>query len=467
MAVTARSETLTSLNITMPKLYTCLLLAFKTSQAPSTIMPFLQNALAATAKQIPWISGRVKPFGQNTGSASGIVWSPDAETPTLTDTGTINVAFKDWVDGGMNPAAFPVDRWPLFGGINDVGDDAFPEGAPVFGWGIFRFSDHRGVGLCISIHHHVADAHGTGKILEMIAGHVRGVGRDLTVADRSSHLHSALSLDLADAADLTLEDLFASHPEYSTAPMVFPTEYPECMSKVVTFSIDKIKALRERLQRLTKQVPSTNTVLSAVIWSAITQARLQRDTGLSAKGTTRLGTMVNGRKRINPSFSTPDHPYFGNMVLFARSEIPFAAMDDLKGQHDEVLARICDTIAESISPEKINRQHIAEVFSILQKLDKSKPLTMGWDAFGSRDVSITSWADLDFYELDFGADLGKPVAVRLPHYAIAADGVCVLLPRKRRGSAEGDDFAEIVEVVLMLRTDDMDAFARYVAMSGL
>ncbi|KAL3429319.1 hypothetical protein BDV09DRAFT_190220 [Aspergillus tetrazonus] len=60
-----------------------------------------------------------------------------------------------------------------------------------------------------------------------------------------------------------------------------------------------------------------------------------------------------------------------------------------------------------------------------------------WDLFGSRDVVITSWADQDYTQLTLGPRL---------------DGQRIVLPR-RREKAE----MEVLEVILMLRVDDMRA----------
>lgn len=51
-----------------------------------------------------------------------------------------------------------------------------------------------------------------------------------------------------------------------------------------------------------------------------------------------------------------------------------------------------------------------------------------WDLFGSRDLTITSWAGLGFYGMDFGRDLGSWSFVGIPY--TEADGVGLVLPRR-------------------------------------
>lgn len=100
----------------------------------------------------------------------------------------------------------------------------------------------------------------------------------------------------------------------------------------------------------------------------------------------------------------------------------------IKSTHDpaKFLARICEAITESHSTAWINPRHIAEVYHLV---DGYKPIFVDRDPFGSTDFTITSWADLDFYGIDFGARLGRPEFVRIPY--MEASGVGLVLPRKR------------------------------------
>jgi hypothetical protein len=76
-------------------------------------------------------------------------------------------------------------------------------------------------------------------------------------------------------------------------------------------------------------------------------------------------------------------------------------------------------------------------------MPEARALFVGWDLFGSTDLTITSWAD-------FGSGIGKAGFVRFPY--MEADGVAIIMPRKHRG--END---EVLEVVVALRRDDMAA----------
>ena len=91
----------------------------------------------------------------------------------------------------------------------------------------------------------------------------------------------------------------------------------------------------------------------------------------------------------------------------------------------------------------------------MERVDDYKTIFFGWDLFGARDLTITSWADLDLYDMEFGEGLGKPEFIGVPY--AEADGVGLILPRKRGvpNSAGGSD--EVLDIMVMLRREDMDA----------
>lgn len=69
--------------------------------------------------------------------------------------------------------------------------------------------------------------------------------------------------------------------------------------------------------------------------------------------------------------------------------------------------------------------------------------------FNGTDLVVTSWMNFAFYP-DFGPSVGAPAYVRLPDVGADADGLLVVLPRKRGERGEGD-----IEIMVALREDDM------------
>jgi hypothetical protein len=335
-----------------------------------------------------------------------------------------------------------------------IDETLFSRGAPVFAASIFRFADKQGVGLCVCMHHSAVDATGFTEVLRLWTQNMAVPGSLFNPGDgRLSRLSTALFHDLGVVSAHSLHALFASHPEYSTTPPTLPTSFPPCTSKVFRVPITRITALKQRIEIHIPSIPTTNTVLCALIWSAITHVRKQRNIAL-AKETSRLATAVNGRQRIGEHFSALENLYLGKIVLYSLSELTAGDLSAFFDQaSDKALATVCDAISQSQSPARINTCHIAEIYSLGDRVEDNRTMFVGWDLFRSRDLTITSWANLDLYDMEFGAQLGKPDFVRVPH--AEADGVGLILPR-RRASARAETVDEVVEVMIMLRKDDMN-----------
>jgi len=455
MAANSNVERLTPLDVLMPRTYVATLLTFRTTQSTSAVLRALQTGLDALFRQLPWLSGRVFPTTLLAGRTATleIQWDTNEDSPSLIDKGSISAAYETLSIQGMPPAAIPPGVWPVSGMMDD---SVFSRGVPVFITSIFRFADNQGVGLCICMHHNAVDATGFAEVLRLWAQNITGpeLPYPSPVDDRLTRLSKALRTDLNAVSALSPDDILASHPEYSRTPPVMPASFPSCTSKLFAIPITRNNSIKELLGEHMSDPPTTNSVLCAFIWSAITHVRKQRNPAL-ANETSRLATAVNGRRRVAEGFSTSECPYFGNAILYSLTELPVehttAFFDQASGQS---LANICGIISRSQSSAQINSRHIAEVYSLVDQIEDYRTIFVGWDLFGARDLTITSWANLGLYDMDFGSELGKPDFVRMRY--TEADGVALILPRKR-APPEFGTCDEVLEFTLMLREDDMDA----------
>jgi hypothetical protein len=207
------SEKLTTFDLLMPQLHTSLLLTFRTSAPTEQIIQDLQQALHSAENQIPWISGRV--------FATEIRLTANDAVPNVIDAGFVDVSYAEAAATALNPKAIPLAKWPLIGTIDDAIAAA---GAPVFGAGVFRFADGEGVGICISIHHHVADASGTAEALRIWSENVTGTARNIVVDERMNHnlvcggptcipfgAHYCVNQLLVSVSSLHIKDLHYEH----------------------------------------------------------------------------------------------------------------------------------------------------------------------------------------------------------------------------------------------------------------
>ncbi|KAK1148047.1 hypothetical protein N8T08_010682 [Aspergillus melleus] len=446
MAEPSFSEKLSPLDLLMPRTYIRVLLVFEAPVSTTLAIQNLQSGLHKLSKQTPWLTGRVIPgeSGQDKPTSPEIRW--DATTaPSIVDKGTIQTSYEWACAQGMPGESIQSDVWP----VSDMIDDTcFTAGAPVFAASIFRFTD-QGLGLCVCMHHNVVDANGFSTILRLWAQNVSDPESSFSATSqtRIQRLSEALPTDLPETSTTSTETLLARHPEFSTTPPTLPKTLPSCTSKIFPISKHWIDVLGELMRPYTSKRLTTNTVLCALIWATITRTRMAHNPSLEHKPS-RLSMAVNGRPRISQIFSTPDSPFSGNAIIYSLTTLPAQTLAASDQTPVRALAEICNHIAESQSPSTINSRHIAEVYTLADRVETGS-LFVGWDLFGSRDLTITSWADFDLYGVHFGKVMGRPRFVRLPY--MEADGVAIILPRQRSVSQE------VLEVMVMLRRDHMEA----------
>lgn len=441
-------ETLDPLDSSMPRTYIRVAWIFEPTGSLQQTTQKLQYGLDKLAKQVGWISGKIHPVPPTPGSASSleIRWNSN-NTPALVDQGSIPTSYRWASSHGMLAEAIPSEVWPLPGMIDDT---LFTAGAPVFGASIFRFADE-GVGLCVCLHHNAVDATGVSEILRLWSRNITDPGFTLSSApdSRSERFAQALSFDLQKTSSMTPDEILSRHPEYSSIPPTLPEGFPACRSKMFTISLHWVDILKELMRKYASTPLTTNTVICALTWAAITRVRIKSNPSLAAEKV-RLATAVNGRHRISETFSSPESPFLGNAVFYSLSRRSAGTLAGTDETPVSTLAQVCDQIAHSQSDSVINSRHIAEVYRLVDLMeDCTKSLFVGWDLFRSRDLTITSWADLDLYGVDFGEDIGKPKYVRMP--SMEADGVAIILPRQRAVEHE------VLEVIVMLRNEHMDA----------
>lgn len=457
MSGTQFAERMTPLDLLMPRIYIGTVLIFRTTTPTSILLPNLQRSLKTVSEQIPWLSGKVFPVppAAGDGLALEIRWTTYGSPPHVVDKGSMSATYDGSSREGMPLHAVPAEAWPLSGAADD---GLHASGAPVFAASLFSFADGKGAGLCVRANHNVVDGYGLSEIIKLWARNMTSSGQSLPISGpllkRGSRLTKALGSNINAAASQPLDQLFELHPEYSKLPPTLPTEFASCTSEIFTIPMSKIEMIKEHMRGYTSTPPSTNTVSCALLWSAITRARKQRNGDLE-NNVSRLAMAVNGRRRLGGDLLVPESPYFGNVVLFSLAEM--MARDVADSDSATSLADIFKAVAQSQSASHINSRHIGQVHNLVQRIEDYRAVFPGWDLFGPRDLSISSWADLGLYEADFGNGLGKPEFVRIPY--AETDGTLIILPR-RRSIHRDSTSEELLEIVVMLRRDDMDTLKK-------
>ncbi|KAM0230806.1 hypothetical protein ACHAP5_011278 [Fusarium lateritium] len=428
-------EPLTALDSLMPKNYIRMLLAFPTSEAFNVVSKQLQSGLNATAEKIPGYLDEFVTLAMGTNGPHMII-----------DRGSIDEPISSLEADAMHSTTIPEHVWPL--GALPESDDSL-----VFGASVFRFND-QGLGLCVCMHHHAVDAASFTQVLRIWAQETttRGSSPSPSGGTRLSRVSEALASQISEARSKSTEDLFGLLPEYSPIPPAMPASFPSFASQMFKIPTEHLDAYKQILVPLLETPPSTNTVLCALLWSFITRIRAQHKEKTPTHTSSRLVMAVNGRRRIGPDFSPPENPYMGNLVLYTSTERPFETLKNAAASARDQ-AEVCNAIAQSIAPAKINTQHIANVLQLGAQDGECSTIYPGWDLFNHKDVTITSWADLDLYQMSWGSELGQPEFVRFPFSP--ADGVCIILPRRKVDSASHSQ--DLVEVVIMLKAEHLEA----------
>ncbi|KAF7538570.1 hypothetical protein G7054_g2800 [Neopestalotiopsis clavispora] len=455
MAATTHIEQLSPFDLIMPATYVRVLLTFPTTTSLRVICDVLDRGLAKTALQVPWVTGRV--FRTTSSTKKNVLqvrWDASSTAPRVINTGSLAATYESLSASGMDAGAVPSELWPASAMIDEKD---YAAGVEAFCAGIFRFSGDQGIGLCICAHHNVVDISGLTELLRIWTDNIASPGvaneKELLNGNRCQLLRDALADDLRAEASRPIDELFTSHPEYSRVPPQLPATFAPLTSRMYTIPIARLNALKEQLRLSTKNPPTTNTILCASLWAAITLARMERDPANRMVETSRLVMAVNGRPRLNMQMPGLGSQFLGNLVLYAMAQVSF---DDLLACSDvskQRLATVCDAIATSQSPDQISSRHIAQVHNLVERMEDHGPIFPGWDLFNRRDLTITSWANLPLYNMEFGSVLGKAEFVRVPYSD--ADGVCIILPRKKKGDDEKD--TEAIEVVVMLNKDDINS----------
>ena len=304
----------------------------------------------------------------------------------------------------------------------------------------------------------------------------------------------------------SFSDLLARHPEFrlplntdttttpaTSQPTPFPSP-PAGTSKIFTFSLAKLSATKTTLRPPTRPTlpTTTNSILCAILWSCITRVRIARRRRTAAAVTppspspspaaviaprSHLGFAINGRARLglgsgvragagvgagaSPALADPpQRPFLGNVNLYGRAGMGVDVLErataataataagvEGSGQ-EEALAGVVQAIGAAVG--RVTPGFMGEVMELVERAPDGSGLVPGWDAFHGMDVTVTSWANMGVYEVDFGEGVGRPCFMRVPR--AETDGFVIVLPRRRGGSVE-----EEIEVVVAMHPEDMAA----------
>jgi hypothetical protein len=199
-------------------------------------------------------------------------------------------------------------------------------------------------------------------------------------------------------------------------------------------SIETLKSFATATMPSTTEYVSTDDAISAFVWQSIIRARLPR---LDHATEALFARAVDLRRYLNIATT---HPGFVQSMTYHKFT-----------PHQLVslpLGIIAADLRAAIDLETSTLAHDGRSFATLISRTPNKALTSYLAGFDmSRDVMLSSWANQNSYEHDFGLGLGKVEAVRRPRFD-SFQGLVYLLPKTPAGE---------IGVVICLSNDDMDA----------
>ena len=213
---------------------------------------------------------------------------------------------------------------------------------------------------------------------------------------------------------------------------------PICVWKYFSFGSDSLaslKSLAEKDMTSPSGYISTDDALSAFIWQSIMRARSHR-LGASTKCT--FARAVDVRRYLDIPNSYP-----GLIQNMAYTDY------ELEQLLEEPLGRVASQLRLAVDPKTSNLKYSSRALATFVNSSPDKSLFSFTASLDTQvDIMLSSWAKPDLYDLDFNLGLGKPEAVRRPHFD-PVESLIYFMPKRLDGE---------IAVAICLRAEDMERF---------
>lgn len=194
---------------------------------------------------------------------------------------------------------------------------------------------------------------------------------------------------------------------------------------------------------------STDDAISAIVWQSIIRARLGR-LGPTALSTFSRNVDMRNYLGISPNYSG---------VLVGRTHHTYT----LQRLVNEPLGVVASHLRSALDPETSHlREETLALAKALSRASDKNTVNLAPPKNLSADLTFSSWAKIDLYQLGFNLGLGSPESVRRPQFD-AIEGLQYLMPRAPTGE---------MALLVCLRDDDMErlrmdaVFSKYATYVG-
>ncbi|KAJ5864488.1 Transferase [Penicillium soppii] len=427
------------------KLYTqlCSVYAISDTSSHDTIIDILINGLDQLAKSFPWLTGQVVNEGAGDGHTGVFKITPldkiqlvvkdlrpDSSAPTMNSLRQANYPFTMFDENVIAPCTTL--------NLPDNPPSITSESALVFC--VQANFIEGGLMLTTVTQHNVMDMTGHDFIMRLLSKACKNepfTNEELTIGNMNRSRAIPL-LDDSYTPGPELAHQIVKPPPSNSDTASDPVVPPQSTWAYIELSATQLNALKSLA---TKTLPpsttfiSTDDAISAFIWQCIARARASR---LGATSKSMLARAVDVRQRLGMPKA---YPGLVQAMTYNTGTI--------RQISEEPLGIVAAQIRSQLDPKNndlaFNTSALATFLS--RSHDRTKAsITASVDV--SSDFMLSSWSRISCYELDFGLGLGKPEAVRRPHFT-PFEGLGYLMPRSPAGE---------LQAAICLRDEDWDGF---------
>ena len=420
---------LSALDHIMPRTYIIIPLSFEFSKdvIPS-VLTTLQKGFSNLLQDIPVLNGYIADSAIRKGEV-------EARVPHRPDSSMANCKIRDF-SATDESTDFQLKFVPI-GGSPPLGTSA-----PVFAVQVNVVQT--GIVICVCVYHMVMDGTAMAAVIGRWAAWCKAIS--------SGSEPPSIQIDCLDRSPLILggrrvEQL--EHPTYFFENEVAKiqwekalppaTERPRMIGRCFQIKTDEVTVLKHQINSLLASNDGTNTdpnqsgrwistqdTYCALLWHAITRARLQDRNDEVSGGKSRLGIPINIRSKLNPPLPSD---YLGNAAADAYAEL---SLDHLLSESVSDLAQTALCIRQGIA--KVDDRHVRSLIAAIDGLKDASMVKGARRAYLSDDLTITSWLDFGLNQLNWGGVIGQ-IEEKTPSFD-GYEGLCIVLPRRRDGSIQ-------------------------------
>ncbi|KAJ9475220.1 Trichothecene 3-O-acetyltransferase [Pseudozyma hubeiensis] len=379
----------------------------------------LRRGLDDLSKQLPWLSGKVVNEGSGSGKTGTFRIVKASEIPLVVKHFDKAALTVDKLDGARYPFALLDEELvaPCMT-LNLPGQQVglVGETGPVLALQLTFMSD--GLILTIVAQHNVMDMVGQSSVMTWLSKACPGTKltqEELTIAtiDKSR----VLTLFNKDwTPDEAWLDRLRIKPATATQTQTQDNASPTVTWGYVAFSTESVAALK-RMATETKDPESSyitsDDAVCALIWKCLSRARAAR---LDANSSTVFARAVDLRARIGVPTRYP-----GTLTSMTYNHSSLGAVSA------EPLGKIAANLRSQLNSPSLARDTRA-LATVLDRLDDKASLSITAPVDPSTGIMLSSWASVKLHDLDFGLDLGHPLAVRRPAF-IPVESLMYIMPK--------------------------------------